>query len=188
MVNAWRAVNFLERPAIDVGDQVAEAILLDDPSVELVVAHFGTRQIQQHRIVHRPAERVELDAAQQPGGGGRESIAAFERAADGRPEIAALGQFDDALGRRVLEDGGEQAVVGRDEAILPHFGRDAAARRTDAGIDDGDEHGPGGEISEAGGELERPAEHVVRGDVVGDVDEREIGADAQARLPSSNPT
>ncbi len=169
----------LERPPIDVGDQVAEVILLDDASVERVALDGRARQIEQHGIVDRPAERVEVDAAQQPGGGRREAIAAFERAADRRPEVAALGQLDDAPGRRVLEDGGEQPVVGRDEAIVPRLGRDAAARRADAGIDDGDEHGAGGEISEAGGELERPAEHVVRGDVVGDVDEREIGADAQ---------
>ena len=76
----------------------------------------------------RAAEGRQLDALGHPGRGRGEAVAALERPADGRPRVPALGELDDLLRRRLLEHGGQHAVVGRDEPPVPGFGRQAAAR------------------------------------------------------------
>src|SRR5919204_143944 len=48
---------------------------------------------------------------------------------------------DDLLRRMLVEDEGEDAVVGRDDSVLAGLGGDAAARRADAWIDDDEENG-----------------------------------------------
>ena len=58
----------------------------------------------------------------------RESIAAFERAADRGPRILALGELDDPFRRRLEEHRGQHAVVGRDEPVVADVGGNAAAR------------------------------------------------------------
>ena len=112
-------------------------------------------------------------------GGRRKPIAAFERAADGRQRILALGELDDLLRRRLAKDRRQHAVVGRDESVVADVGGNAAARRADAGIDDDEEDGAGRKIAVARGELERAGKHVVRGNVVADVDQRRIRTDAE---------
>ena len=102
------------------------------------------------------------DALGQPAGRRRESIAAFERAADGGPRVLALGELDDPLRRRLAEHRRQHAVVGRDEPVVAGLGGDAAARRADAGIDDDEEDRAGRKVAIARGELERAGEHVVR--------------------------
>ena len=51
----------------------------------------------------------ELDALRQPRRGRREPIAPFERPADGRPRVAALGQLDDLLRRAPRRSDGGRA-------------------------------------------------------------------------------
>src|SRR5439155_8332674 len=109
----------------------------------------------------------------------REAIASFERAAHRRPCVAPLAQFDDAPRRVLVEDRGEHAVVGRDEFVVPRVGGDAPARRTDAWIDDDEEDRAGRKEFIRSGELQRACKHVVRRNVVRDVDERHVGADAE---------
>ncbi len=124
-------------------------------------------------------ESGELCALCQPRRRGREAIPPFERPRDGRPGVAALGQLDDAARRRLAQDLGQHAVVGRDEPVVARLGGNATPRRSDAGIDDGQEHRAGRKVAIGRGELQRALEHVVGGDIMRDVDERRLGADAE---------
>ena len=126
-----------------------------------------------------PAEGGDVDALGEPRRGRREAIPPFERAAHCRPRVLPLGQLDDPLGRMLVEDGRQHAVVGRDERVVAGVGGDAAARRADAWIDDDEENRAGGKIAIGRGELERAAEHIVRGDVVRDVDQRHVRTDPE---------
>ena len=120
-------------------DQVAEAIDAQHLAVDPAVVERGARDVEALDRAGGAAERGEIDALGQPGGGRREPIAPFERPADGRPRVLALGQLDDALRRMLVEHRGQHAVVGRHEPVVARFGGDAAARRADAGIDDDEE-------------------------------------------------
>jgi len=73
-------------------------------------------------------------------------------------------------------------VVGSHELVAAGIGGNAAARRTDPGIDDDEKDRADWKIAARRGELERAAEHVVRGDLVRDVDERRVGTN-----PSTTP-
>ena len=131
--SAAPAADRLERPPIDVGDEVAEAI---------DAQHFAVDRRRRRRRgcgsssrcsrAGRPAERRELDALREPGRRRREAIAPLERPADGRPRVAPLGQLDDALRRLLVEHRRQHAVVGRDEPVVAGFRRDAPPRRADA--------------------------------------------------------
>ena len=131
------------------------------------------------KVRQRAPEGSELRALRQPRRGGRKAIAAFERPRHRRPGVPALRQLDDAARRRLAQDFGQHAVVGRDEAIVPRLRREAAPRRPDAGIDDRQEDRPGGKVAIARRQLERTFEHVVGGDVVRDVDERGLGTNPE---------
>ena len=74
----------------------------------------------------------------------------------------------------LVEDGGQHTVVGRDELVVAGFGRDAPTHRSDAGIDDDEKDCPGWKILVRRGELQRGAQHVVRRQIVGDVNERRV--------------
>jgi hypothetical protein len=131
-----------------------------------------------HRA-RRSAKRGEIDPLGQPGGCGRKAIPPLEGAADGRTPVLPLGQLDDPLGGVFVQNRGQHAIIGRHEAIVAGVGRDAAARRADAGVDDHQEDGAGRKIAVRCGEFERAAEHIMRGHVVRDVDERRVGANPQ---------
>ena len=111
---------------------------------------------------NRSPERRQLNALREPRGGGRKAIAPFERAADGRPRVAPLGQLDDLLRGRLAQDRGQHAVVGRDEAVVARVGSDAATCRADAGIHDRHEDRARWKVLVGGGELERARQHIVR--------------------------
>ena len=151
--------------------------------VNSVAGHHRPRQIDRLEVLDALAERHQRDPLGEEPGRRRESIAALEGAADGRPRVLALGQLDDLLRRRLAKHRREHAVVRRHESIVADVGGDAAARRSDARIDDDEEDRAVRKIAIARGELERAGEHVVRGNVVADVDERRIGAHARAPRP-----
>ena len=84
------------------------------------------------------------------------------------------------LAAMLVEDGGQHAVVGRHERVVAGVGRDAAPRRPDAGIDDDQKNRAGGKILVGGRELERAGRATsCGGDVVRDVDEGDVRADAE---------
>jgi hypothetical protein len=73
---------------------------------------------------------------------------------------------------------GQQAVVGSDEVALASadLDGDGAARRADAGIDDR-EHHPGAEVLRRPAQGEAAGSHVVGRDLVGEVDDGDVGSD-----------
>jgi hypothetical protein len=89
--------------------------------------------------------------------------------------VAPLRQLDDALGPRLLEDAGEHAVVGRNEPVVTRLGNQAAAGGSHARVHDDKEDRASGKVLVAGGQLDRGRHHVVRGNVVADVDQRRVG-------------
>ena len=132
------------------------------PSIASVVdARLRRRRAARSRA-GRAAERRQLDALRQPGRGGREAVAPFERAADRRPRVPPLGQLDDAPRRRSSNTTRQHAVVRRHEPVVAGVGGDAAARRADARIDDDQKDRAGRKVAIGGGELERAGDDVVR--------------------------
>src|SRR5215207_7518452 len=80
--------------SIDVGNQVAEPIDPLDLAVDSPGIEYRVRQLQAMDVSGGTPECGQLDPFGKPGGGGGETIAPLERAADGRPRVAAFGQFD----------------------------------------------------------------------------------------------
>ena len=130
-------------------------------------------------VVHGPSERGKLDALGQPGGGRREPIAPFERAADRRPGVAALGELHDLLRRasratppsarrcRAPRTGSRPLSAAMPRRAEPTPGSTTAKK-------DGARRENTGRTRRA---ASAPSTHVVRRDVVRDVDERDVGAD-----------
>src|SRR5437764_6169678 len=137
--NVERAAgDLVEAAAIDVRDQVAEAIDAQHLAVDAVGGDLWFRDLELVNRAGRSAERRQLDALREPRRRRRKPIATLERAAHRRPRVLPLGQLDDAFRRMLVEDGGQHPVVGRDELVVAGFGRDAPTRRADAGIGDDD--------------------------------------------------
>ena len=110
----------------------------------------GARQIELLIVGDRPAERGQGDALGQPAGGGREAIAALERAAHRRPRVLALGQLHDlARGGVSWNTARQHAVVRRHEPIVAGLGRMPRRAEPDARIDDHEEDGAGRESSDS---------------------------------------
>ena len=80
-----------------------------------------------------------------------------------------------------VEDVREEAVVGTDEEPAAGAERERPPLRADAGVDDGHEHGAAREVAVRRVEGEGARLDVVGRDLVHDVDERRVGADAQDR-------
>ena len=137
----------VQRLAIDVGDQVAKPIDEQDLPAKPLGACFGYRDLEAFVSVYEWPECSHVHASRQPRRRRREPIAAFERAAHRRPGVLAFGELDDPARRNRLEDRGQHAVVGGDEPVVAGFGRDAAPRRPDAGIDDRKKDGAGGKVA-----------------------------------------
>jgi hypothetical protein len=114
----------------------------------------------------------------QPSGGG-EPIAAFERAADRRPRVAALRQLDHLLWRCLEKHGRQHTVVRRDEPPIPCLGNNPPALCSDARIDDDQEDRPGRKVLIRSRQLQRRGPNVVRRQIVGDVDQGDIDRQAQ---------
>jgi hypothetical protein len=169
----------LDRLAIDVGDEIAEAVDAQHDAADRIRGRLGQREVELLDFVDGPSQRGQLRALGEPRGGRGKAIAALERAAHGRPRVPTLGQFDDFLRRRLPQDHREHAVVGRHEPVVAGVGRESAARRADAGIDDGDEDRAHRKVPVGAGQLQRAGRHVVRRNLVADVDERRVGADAE---------
>lgn len=116
---------------------------------------------------------MEGSAGGELGGGGGHDVAAVEGVAGdggGAPdEFVGVG-----AGVRVPGPG-DQAVVGTDDELGVDFGDEDAAGGTDAGVDDGDMDGAGGEGSNGAFEEEGAGENGVARDVVGDVDDADVG-------------
>ena len=155
-----RAASRSTRRAIEVGDQVAEAVDALDHAVESVGdARPAGGHVEPLVVRDAAAQRRQRHALGQPCRGRREPVAALEGAADRRARVLTLGELDDALRRRSSNTADEHAVVGPDEPVVADLGGQAAARRAHAGIDDGEEDGAGREIRVARGEqrARRPA-------------------------------
>ena len=70
----------------------------------------------------------------------------------------------------------KHAVIGRDEKVPAGFGQDRPPRAADAGIDHDHMNGAFGEIRPRFGDHEGGFGHVVRRDVMADIDDRARGA------------
>ena len=156
------AAKRVERAAIDVRDEIAEAIDAHDLAVD---ADRRPRGLGTVEALHAPGGRPSADSSMplaSHAAAGAKRSRPFERAAHRRPRVPPLGQLDDALRRMLVEDGRQHAVVGRDEPVVAGFGRDAAARRSDAGIDDDEKDRAGRKVAVRGRQLERAGDDVVR--------------------------
>src|SRR5438874_824143 len=99
-----RAVRQLvERAAIDVRDQVAEAIDAQHLAVDVIGGDVRLRDLEPVNRPRRPPERRHVDPLREPRSGRREAVAPFEGAAHGRPRVFALGELDDLLRRMLVE-------------------------------------------------------------------------------------
>ena len=127
--------------------------------------------------MNRAPESRQLNAPGEPRRGRREPIASFERMADRRPGIASLGEVNDPLRRGFVEHRRQHPVVWRDEAVVTDVGGQPPTTRPDAGIDDDQEHAANRKVSIRGGQLERGHLHIVRWDVVGEINEGGVWAD-----------
>src|SRR6185436_7063702 len=121
------------------------------------------------------SERGELETRRQPCRGRREAIPSLKGLADGGPRVARVVELHDPVRWRLIEDDRQHAVVGRDEEMVAAFSGDAAANRADAGIDDYQEDCALREIAVRRRQLECAGEHVMRRDVMGNVNERRVG-------------
>jgi hypothetical protein len=79
----------------------------------------------------------------------------------------------------LVEHHGQHAVVGRHELVIAGVGGDAPARGADARIDHREEHGAGRKVAIRSGQFEGAGEHVVRGNLVRDINERRVRANRQ---------
>ncbi len=153
--------------------------IAQDDAAEAGGPDLRHREVEAVDVGNRSPERRQLDALREPRGGGCEAIAPFERAADGWSRVAPLGQLDDLLGGRLAQDRGQHAVVRCDETVVARVERDAATCRADAGVHDRHEDRARWKVFVGGGELERPRQHIVGGDVVGEIDQRDLGTDGE---------
>ena len=167
----------LDRAAVDVRDEVAEAIDAQHFAVApSPLARRPGRESSRRRPVAssgRPSA-FEVDARRQPRRRRREPVAPLERAADRSARVPALRSArPPARGGTLLEHRGQDAVVRRDEPVVARLAPRSAARdEPTPGSTTTRKIVPGGNVPVAGGQLERRRQHVVRRDVVRDVDER----------------
>src|SRR4029077_1097052 len=162
-----------------IGDEVAEAIDPQDLAFNAALTDYWPRNVEAVHASGIAPEGGELDALGQPCGGRRKAVASFERPTDRWPRIAALGEFDHAFGGMVVKHQCEDAVVWRDKLVLARISGDPAARRPDAGIDHGDKDRPNREIAIRRRQFEGTGKHIVRRNIVRDVDQRRIRADTE---------
>ena len=170
----------------DVELAVAEAVdpqHLGDHAAVLGLAGSGTTPGSSRSASTVVTELGEIDAVAQVRGPGREDVAAGEGGARRGEVELGVGEPHGALGTAGHGDRrGEQAVVGADQHALAAGHLDGHARRAGphAGVDDG-EHDARRHVPDAAGEGERAGAHVVRRDVVGEVDDpcvrREVADD-----------
>ena len=93
---------------------------------------------------------------------------------DGELVLGVLERDDPAGSAEHRDRRREQPVVGTDEEPAFDLDRDAPPLGADARIDDCEHHAVG-QVLHRPHERERPGAHVERGDVVGDVDDPQIG-------------
>ena len=74
---------------------------------------------------------------------------------------------------------GQQAVVGAEQGRPFRLDGDESSRRPDAGVDDGEHDGGLGEVLDRPHQRERTGAHVVGRKLVGEVDDRQVGGDAE---------
>ena len=128
-----RRPQLLERLAIDIGDQVAEAIDAAYFAGDAIGPDTRLRELDAMNLSGGAAEGGQFGALGEPCRRRRKPIAPFEGPADGRTRIAAFGQFDHPPGRRLVEDDAEHAVVGADEFVLARLAGNPPARRATPG-------------------------------------------------------
>ena len=166
-----RAGKLLERLAIDVGDEVAEPIDAQRPR-RAIASPSTLRLGQVERLVVASTGRpsaVSCDAlapaTRRPA---RSDRALRTSGSPSAARTAARSARRRASAACSCEDRRQHAVVGRDEPVVAGLGREAAARRSDAGIDDDEEDRAGGKVLVASrpARARRPSD-VVRRDVVG---------------------
>src|SRR5262249_48243882 len=128
------AAETIEHLAIDVRNQVAEAIDAQDRAMNRRPVRRRLRNLEPADRAGCAAERAQLEALRERARRRREPIAPFERAADGRARVAALAQLDDFSRRMIVEYRGQYTVVRRDELVVAGLGGNSAPARSDPRI------------------------------------------------------
>ena len=176
----------LEGLAIDVGDQVAEAI--DAQHRRRDARPSSTSRLRDVEPLNAPAGRPSADSsmplASHAAAGAKRSRPSNVRLTVGRAYRRSVSSTT-RFGGHLVEDRRQHAVVGRDEPIVAGVGGDAAAGRADAGIDDDEKDRAGWKVPVGGGELERAASTSCGGTSCVMSTSVDVGTDAERRRPSS---
>ena len=152
----------VERAAIDVGDQVAEAI---------DAQHFAARARHPRSAAAgcraactvpagRPSAVSSTPLASHAAAGANRSRPSNVRLTVGRAYRRSVSSTTLAR-RRLVEHERQHAVVGRHEPVVARFGGDAAPRRADARIDDDEKDRARRKVPVRRRQLERAGKHVV---------------------------
>ena len=163
---------------------VPERVDVDHARLEdaLADARRGQRGSDERRRVELRPERPELHPERQVGRRRREDVAPVEAGRDDRQTVPRIAQLDGVRGpAQALERPGEQAVVGAGEDVAPAGSdRDRPPRGAHARIDDRDVDA-GRQVRQCAPQQQRAVTDRVLPDLVADVDDLDVGRDAQDR-------
>ncbi len=170
----------VERPAVDVGDEVAEAIDAEHFAVDSASASTEGRGMSSccSGPEGRPSAVSSIPSASHAAAGAKRSRPSNVRLTLGRANrrsVSSTTRLGGLSGRRDRQ----HAVVGRDERVVAGVGGDAAPRRADAGVHDDQKDRARRKVPVRRCQLERAGENVVRRNVVRDVHQRRVRADAE---------
>ena len=168
-----------ELVGIDVELAVAEAV--DPPHLArdgAVVTYFGQRHQSRHQRgrIDRRAELRQGNARRQVASRGGEDVTAREGRAGRREVVVGVVERHHrtgAAGHRHRR--GQQPVVGPQQHAAGHFDAHQAPARADTGVDHREHDAVVGEVLHRAHEEQRAGAHVVRRDVVADVEDSDIG-------------
>jgi hypothetical protein len=160
------------------GHQVAEAVDVEDLAFDALAVSLWGQLSELHRIGHRGTDCRQGEAASEMGGDWREEIAAVEGGA--AAYIGQSGCIDGAhLGVGCVEGEAEETVVRAYPVLIPTAGGQRAATAADAGIDDGQVDGIGGEFAGGVAQNKSAGENVLGRDFMGQVDQMGFRGDGE---------
>ncbi len=166
---------------------IAERVDVDHGNHKLARHHSRRRKIEAHksgRIERRP-ERLERHTEREVGAGRGEDVPAVERRADhGEPVVGGLQDVRGDDPAQTVRGRQEDAVVRPHQHVAPRDANaDRQARGPHARVDDSDVNSDG-QVRQRGPQEQRPVEHCVLRHFVADIEQPDVGSDAEDHAPA----
>ena len=165
----------LDQRGVDIGDEVAEVVDADDDAADAARLDRRVLHPRRNQCADRLAQGLWLTAPGGELGGDRsENISAVEGGARTmHSEVRKLcaPEAHDERVAHAVDDGGQQAVVGRQEIVSAGLHGENVPRGADARIDHGDVHGGGREVAEGARQPEARLRRPVHHDLIHEIDD-----------------